>query len=53
MEKTQKSNTKTEENKEIKKFISLVLNNWKLLTICAIGGVLIAFILLRYIDKKL
>ena len=39
-----------EKNKEIKKLISLVLDNWKLLIICAFAGLLLAVFALEIVD---
>ena len=41
-----------EKNGEIKKLIGLFLDNWKLILVCSLAGVLIAFIALQYIEKS-
>lgn len=41
-----------EKNKEIKKLISLVLDYWKGILICAFAGILLAFLALQVVDTK-
>lgn len=49
---TQSQEQEHEKNGEIKKLIGLFLDNWKLILVCALVGVLLAIIALQYIEKS-